>query len=128
MANVEVGRATGDSVIVLPEGAQLQLRARPTDARGFAIAGLEPTWHIDDNSIATLDSSGLVTGRSAGRTQIVASVAGVTGKAGVSVVTPATAIALVAGTNQRALAGNALPQAVVVRATNRRGGQRPAKK
>ena len=128
VANVEVGRASGDSVIVLPEGAQLQLRARPTDARGFAIAGLEPTWHIDDNNVAALDSSGILTGRSAGRTTIVANVAGVTGRAGVSVVTPATAIALVAGTNQRALAGNALPQAVVVRATNRRGGPASGKK
>lgn len=128
VANVEVGRASGDSVIVLHEGGQLQLRARPTDARGFAIAGLEPTWHIDDNNIAALDSSGMLTGRSAGRTAIVASVAGVTGRAGVSVVTPATAIALVAGTSQRALAGSALPQAVVVRATNRRGGPASGKK
>jgi hypothetical protein len=46
----------------------------------------------------------------------------------VSVVTPATAIALVAGTNQRALAGKTLPQAVVVRATNRRGGPASGKK
>lgn len=128
VANVEVGRASGDSVIVLPEGAQLQLRARPTDARGFPIAGLEPTWHIEDNNVAALDSSGLLTGRSAGRTLITAKVDGLTGRAGVSVVTPATAIALVAGTNQRALAGKLLPQAVVVRATNRRGGPASGKK
>ena len=128
VATVEVGRASGDSVIVLPEGSQLQLRARPTDARGFAIAGLEATWHIDDNNVAALDSSGLLSGRSAGRTQIVAKVDGITGRAGVSVVTPATAIALVAGTNQRALAGKTLPQAVVVRATNRRGGPASGKK
>jgi hypothetical protein len=128
VTNVEVGRASGDSVIVLPEGAQLQLRARPTDSRGFAIAGLEPTWHIDDNSVAALDSSGLLSGKAAGRTTIVAKVEGVSGRAGVSVVTPATAIALVAGTNQRALAGKILPQAVVVRATNRRGGPASGKK
>src|SRR6185503_17672958 len=46
VANVEVGRATGDSVIVLPEGAQLELRARPVDSRGYPIAGLEATWHV----------------------------------------------------------------------------------
>ena len=45
VANVEVGRANGDSLIVLPEGAELQLRAHATDARGYAIAGLTPTWH-----------------------------------------------------------------------------------
>jgi hypothetical protein len=128
VANVEVGRATGDSVIVLPEGAQLQLKARATDSRGFAIAGLEATWHIDDGSVAALDSSGLLTGRTAGRTVIGARVDGVSGRSSVSVVTPATAIGLVAGTNQRAVAGKMLPQAVVVRATNRKGGPAAGKK
>jgi hypothetical protein len=128
VANVEVGRANGDSLIVLPEGAELQLRAHPTDARGYAIAGLTPTWHIDDNSVASLDSSGLLSGRSAGRTMIGAKIEGVSGRTSVSVVTPATAIALVAGINQRALAGKTLPQAVVVRATNRRGGPATGKK
>jgi hypothetical protein len=128
VASVEVGRANGDSLIVLPEGAELQLRAHPTDARGYAIAGLTPTWHIDDNSVAALDSSGLLSGRSAGRTMIGAKIDGVSGRSSVSVVTPATAIALVAGINQRALAGKTLPQAVVVRATNRRGGPASGKK
>jgi len=128
VANVELGRATGDSVIVLPEGAQLQLRARATDARGYPIAGLSATWHVDDKSVAALDSGGLLTGRAAGRTMIGARIEGVSGRSGVSVVTPATAIALVAGTNQRALAGKMLPQAVVVRATNRRGGPASSKR
>lgn len=128
VANVEVGRATGDSLIVLPEGSELQLRARATDTRGYAIAGLTPIWHIDDNSVAALDSTGLLTGKSAGRTVIGAKIDGVSGRTGVSVVTPATAIALVAGINQRAMAGKALPQAVVVRATNRRGGPASGKK
>src|SRR5689334_11560051 len=50
VASVEVGRASGDSLIQLSEGNDLQLRARPMDARGYAIAGLETAWHIDDNS------------------------------------------------------------------------------
>jgi hypothetical protein len=128
VANVEVGRATGDSLIVLPEGAQLQLRAIAKDARGHAIAGPDASWHLDDNSVAALDSSGMLTGRSAGRTTITAKIEGITGRTGVSVVTPATAIALVAGTNQRALAGKMLPQAVVVRATNRRSGPASGKR
>jgi hypothetical protein len=119
VANVDVGRAAGDSTIVLPEGSQLQLRARAMDARGYPIAGLEPIWHIDDSSVALLDSSGLLTGRSAGRTMISAKVDGVSDRTSVSVVTPASAISLVAGINQRALAGKTLPQALVVRATNR---------
>src|SRR5258705_10097375 len=60
VARVEVGRASGDSSMVLPEGTDLQLRARALDARGYAVDGLEPTWHIDDNSVAALDSTGLL--------------------------------------------------------------------
>src|SRR3954471_2999087 len=121
VARVEVGRASGDSLIVLPEGTQLELRARPMDARGYPISGLQAAWHVDDTAVAGLDTSGVVTGRSAGRTVVVAKVEGVAGRTGISVVTPASAIALVAGSNQRTLAGKTLPQAVVVRATNRRG-------
>jgi len=128
VANVEIVRANGDSGIVLPEGAELELRARATDSRGYAIAGLTATWHIDDKSVAGLDSTGLLTGHDAGRTTVGAKVDGVSGRTSVTVVTPATAIMLVAGTNQRALAGKALPQAVVVRATNRRGGPASGKK
>ena len=128
VANVDVGRASGDSVIVLPEGAQLQLRARAMDARGYPIAGLEPTWHIDDSTIAGLDSTGLLTARSAGRTMIGARVEGVADRTSVSVVTPASAISLVAGINQRAIAGKTLPQALVVRATNRHNGPAASKR
>jgi len=128
VARVEVGRASGDSVLVFPEGTQVQLVARPMDSRGFAIEGLETAWHIDDNSVASLDSAGLLTGKSAGRTSIGARIEGVAGKAGVSIVTPASAIALVAGTNQRTLAGKTLPQAVVVRATNKRGSAASGKR
>lgn len=128
VASVEVGRATSDSLIVLAEGSDLQLRARALDSREHPINDLQATWHIEDNSVASLDSTGLLTGKSAGRSTIVAKVDGVIGKAGVSVVTPASAIALVAGTNQRTLAGRQLAQAIVVRATNRRGGPASGKR
>jgi hypothetical protein len=128
VANVDVGRASGDSVILLPEGAEMQLRARAMDARGYPIAGLEPTWHIDDSSVAALDSNGLLTAKSAGRTMIGAKIDGVADRTSVSVVTPASAIALVAGINQRALAGKTLPQSVVVRATNRHSTAASGKK
>src|SRR5438270_7057207 len=117
VATVEVGRASSDSMIVLAEGTDMQLRAQALDSRDHPIKGLETTWHIDDSSVASLDSSGVLTGKAAGRSTIVAKVEGVAGKAAVSVVTPASAIALVAGTNQRTLAGRQLPQSIVVRAT-----------
>src|SRR2546423_7461155 len=97
VASVEVGRATSDSTIVIPEGAELQLRARGIDARGHEIDGLSATWHIDDNSVAALDSAGVITGRTAGRTIVSAKVEGVSARKSVAVVTPATAIGLVAG-------------------------------
>ncbi|HEY1952357.1 MAG TPA: Ig-like domain-containing protein, partial [Gemmatimonadaceae bacterium] len=128
VARVDVGRASGDSLIVLPEGAQLELRARPVDSRGFPIAGQHAVWHVEDTAVAALDSAGVVTARNAGRTSVVAKVDGVTGRTGISVVTPASAIALVAGSNQRTLAGKTLPQAVVVRATNRRGSPAAGKR
>ena len=128
VASVEVGRATGDSLIVLPEGAELQLKARAIDARGHTIRGLEAAWHIDDNAVASLDSSGMLTGKSAGRTLVSAKIDGVADRAGVSVVTPAAALAVVAGSHQRALAGKVLAQAVVVRATNKRGGAASGKR
>jgi hypothetical protein len=128
VASVEVGRARGDSTIVLPEGAELQLLARGIDARGHEIDGLAATWHVDDNSVAALDSGGVITGRTAGRTIVSARIEGVSARKGVSVVTPATAIGLVAGSNQRAPAGKTLAQALVVRATNRKGGPASGKR
>src|SRR3982751_48759 len=83
VAKVDVGRASGDSLILLPEGSQLQLRARPTDARGYEVQGLEPTWHIEDGGVAALDSTGLLTGRAAGRTAISARIEGVVGRTSV---------------------------------------------
>jgi hypothetical protein len=128
VASVEVGRASGDSLIILPEGSELQLRATALDGRGHPINGVAATWHIDDNSVASLDSSGVITGKSAGRTMVAAKIDGVSDRTGVSVVTPASAIALVAGSRQRALAGKPLTQAVVVRATNRKGGPASGKR
>jgi hypothetical protein len=128
VASVEVGRASGDSVIVLPEGADLQLKARAIDARGHTINGLDAAWHVDDNTVAALDSTGVLTGRNAGKTLVTARIESVSARTGVSVVTPAAAIALVAGSSQRAVAGKALAQAVVVRATNRRGAPAASKR
>jgi hypothetical protein len=128
VAKVEVGRAESDSLIVVAEGTDLQLVARGFDARGNLIGGLVPAWHVDDNTVASLDSTGVITGTNAGRTIIAAKIDGIAAKSWVSVVTPAAAIALVAGSSQRALAGRALAQAVVVRATNRRGAAASGKR
>lgn len=121
VTSVEIAGPSGDSVIVVPEDARMPIHARALDARGHAIDGLAVAWQLDDSSVAALGEGGQLIGRSAGRTVVSATIAGVSGRAGVSVVTTAAGIALVAGGAQHAPAGATLPRAVVVRATNRRG-------
>lgn len=122
VASVAVTNAPADSFVVLPEGSEMTLAARAYDARGHLINGRGVEWAVDDSSVAALSRTGVLVGNSAGRTYVTAQVDGTTGRSGITVVSTATALALVAGTNQRALAGKTLAQPVVVRATNRRGG------
>lgn len=121
VASVEVTQPAGDG-IAISEGGRILLHARALDSRGNDIAGQTASWRSDDTTVVVLDSTGVVTARNAGRTSVSARIEGVSGRSAVSVVTPAAALALVAGTNQSAVAGLPLPQAIVVRATNRRGG------
>lgn len=122
VAGVVVSSTAGDTAVVLPEETNLQLRSRAVDARGRTVARVGTSkWHVDDTTVAAVDTKGVITGRNAGRTVISANIDGASGYLGISVVTTATALAPVAGTDQHALAGHALPQKVIVRATNRRG-------
>lgn len=122
VAGLDVTPATNpDSAFVVPEADQRLLRARVRDGRGYVITGQDIRWHVADTSVATVDSTGVVTGRTLGRTAVTASVGDVTGEAPVTVVATAASIGAVAGTAQRAPVGAALPQPVVVRVTSRRG-------
>jgi len=121
VATVAIDRVGADTSVTIPEGGHIQLHVRALDARGHRIAGVTATWQVDDTTVASLDTAGVMTARGAGRTAANARIDGVAGRLGISVVTPASALALVAGTSQRAVAGMSLPQPVVVRATNIRG-------
>ncbi len=121
VAVVVAGDNLGDTAIVVREGGQTPLHARPLDARGHEVRGRVPVWHIDDTTVAKLDANGMLTGENAGRTVASAKVDGITGYMTIAVVTTASDLAVVAGDNQRALAGHLLPQQVVVRATDRKG-------
>jgi hypothetical protein len=85
------------------------------------VPGLRAQWHIDDSTVAALDSGGLVVGRVAGRTIVTATVEGVSGHTAVTVIATPAAIAPVAGASQRATVGSLLAQAIVVRVTSGRG-------
>jgi hypothetical protein len=122
VASVAVTNAPSDSFVVVPEGGELKLNALAFDSRGHLVNGRAVEWQVDDSSVAALDKDGILLANNAGRTHVSAKIDGTTGRSGVSVITTAAGLTLVAGTNQRTLAGGALPQPVVVRATNRRGG------
>lgn len=125
VASVEVGSSAADSFFVLPEAAELRMSARALDSRGHPIAGMSAQWSVDDSSVAAFEQEGVLTGRNSGRTVVVANIDGVTRRASVAVVTTAAAIGPVAGGSQRAFAGSALPQPIVVRATSRRAAAAP---
>jgi hypothetical protein len=121
VSGVVVDNPATDSAMLLLEGSQMQLRARALDARGHAVAGRAGTWRIDDSSVATVDGRGIITGVNGGRSVVSVNIEGASGYLPIAVETPASNIVVVAGANQRALAGRQLPQRIVVRATNRRG-------
>jgi Bacterial Ig-like domain (group 1) len=127
VAGVVVSSTVGDTAVTVLEGAPLQLRARALDARGHIVAQAGAAWHVDDSTVAELDPAGVLTGRNAGRSVVSARIDGKSGYLSISVVMTAAKLELVAGSGQRALAGKALPQPIVVRATNRRGEPAPNK-
>ncbi|HEX6809219.1 MAG TPA: Ig-like domain-containing protein [Gemmatimonadaceae bacterium] len=119
VAAISVEAGALDSAVSVAEDARLALHTIARDARGYTITGVVPRWHIDDTTVATIDSTGLLAGRTQGRSIVTASVGVIAGHAAITVVATPSAIVAVAGTSQRALAGRALPQAVVVRVTSR---------
>src|SRR3954469_2772693 len=120
VTSVDVVGVANDTTPVVAEGERKPLRAIPRDARGHPVIGVAAQWRLDDTTVASVDSLGGVTGKIAGRTFATATVDGVSGKTPILVVATAAEIATVAGGAQRAIAGNLLPQAVVMRVTSRR--------
>lgn len=121
VASEEVTQPAGDTAFTVLEGGRVPLNARALDARGHNVAGVVASWRVDDTTVAVLDTAGVLTGRKAGRTAVHARIDGVSGRSGLSVVTPAASLGVVAGSDQSGLAGAPLPQAIVVRALDRRG-------
>ena len=105
-ATVNVTLAPVASVTVTPSSANIaitgtvQLTATPKDANGNPLTGRAISWSSSDNTIATVNSSGLVTGVAAGTVTITATSEGKSGTASITVagapvatvtVTPASA-------------------------------------
>src|SRR5688500_5392120 len=121
VASVDVIGADGTDAMTLRELDRQPLRARARDARGHTIADVAARWGVGDSSVVVLDSAGIATARTPGRTIVTATVDGIVGHAALSVVAAPATIAVVSGAAQHAPAGRALPQNVVVRVIGRRG-------
>ncbi len=74
-----------DTVVV---GDTLRLTVEASDANGHAVAGADFAWASGDTAVATVDSTGLVTGVGAGEIEITAASSGVAGVAVLTVVAP----------------------------------------
>jgi uncharacterized protein YjdB len=82
----------------ITQGQQAQAYAIVTDSTGAILNGQNVTWSSTDASIATVSSSGLVTGRSTGSSKIRASVQTKTGEATQTVTSPTQPVATVSTT------------------------------
>jgi galactose oxidase-like protein/Big-like domain-containing protein len=86
VASVEVTPASASIVI----GGTIQLTATPKDAAGQPLAGRTITWTTDNGTVATVSTSGLVTGQSAGGATITATSEGKSGSSSITVTTGGT--------------------------------------
>ena len=91
-ASVTVTTGPVDRILILPSsidnlriGHSAQLSATAVDANGDAIAGATFTWHSSSTFVATVNSTGRVTGEHSGTTTITATFSGKTGSVSVRV-------------------------------------------
>ena len=92
VASVTVTPATASVVV----GGTLQFTATPKDANGNPLTGRAITWQSSDNTIASVNTSGLVTGvASGGPVTITATSEGRSGTAAVTVTPPSASVVLV---------------------------------
>ena len=105
VATVSVSPATANVLI----GATVQLTATPKDANGTPLSGRVVTWASDNQAVATVSASGLVTAQAVGTATLTATSEGKSGTAAITVtdvavasvdVAPATASVPVNGTVQ----------------------------
>jgi len=99
LSNVATGSSVAGSPIVVPVasvvvspasgsvkvGQTLELSATPTDSAGGVLSGRVVTWASSAPAVATVSSSGLVTGVTTGTTTITATSEGVSGSSAITV-------------------------------------------
>ena len=121
VTSASVGVEDGAGALVIGEGERRVMLARGRDQRGHDIAGVAAAWRIADSTVAQVDSAGMLVGTLAGRTEVVATVAGVEARAEVRVVPMPGAMRVVAGDGQRAPTAATLPVDIAVQVLSRGG-------
>ncbi len=86
-------------------GAQLPLQAVATDADGKVVASPNILWTVRDTAIASVSSSGVVSARSLGSTEVAASENGHSAVAAITVAIPAVATVVLAPPNVNTVVG-----------------------
>jgi serine/threonine protein kinase/alpha-tubulin suppressor-like RCC1 family protein/uncharacterized protein YjdB len=81
--------AVAPGAVTLPVGKSAQLNATLRDARGGVLKDRDVTWSSSNSAVAPVSAGGLVTAAAGGSTTIVATSAGVTGSATITVPAPA---------------------------------------
>jgi Big-like domain-containing protein len=118
---IVVVRPGADSTVAVPEGDSRLANVQAFDARNHIVRGRSIRWTSDDTSVAVVDTAGNVTGRNLGKTLVRAVVDDMTTAVAVKVYATPAAVEAMDGGSQRALAGTALAQQVVVRVLSHKG-------
>ena len=110
VTNIPVASVTvNPSPASVQQGSTVQLTATPKDANGTPLTGRVVTWASNNTTVATVNGSGLVTGRAAGSATITATSEGRSGTSSITVtpvpvasvtVTPASGSVAVGSTLQ----------------------------
>jgi len=95
----------GPAPMLVSVGGSAQLSARALDASNNPVPGATPTFQSSDQSIASVNANGLVTGLRAGVATISASYGGATGTTKATVVTPTSVAGRVISIDGGAVAG-----------------------
>lgn len=124
---VVVEPAAVKAILISPQEAEtvvgnsIQLSAEAFDADDQPLSGYSISWSVDDESIATVDGSGRVSGVSSGATNVRASVGSVEGMASLAVRNAASIDVDRSSLSFAANVGGSTPPAAQVRIEN--GGQ-----
>src|SRR5438094_948403 len=102
VASVTVTPASGSLYV----GQTVQLTATPKDSAGNPLTGRVVTWSSDNTTIATVSTSGLVTGKGAGSATITAATGGKSGTSAMAVANVTIASVTVSPASASLLTGN----------------------